>query len=299
MAQAQSGLRLMRSWLSLAALGVAVAALALWAYYKPAPDSRGESHALSTADAKTITRIRLERRAPGAERAETVVLEKHGVHWRMTEPVRARVDPFQIERMLSVLGARSTARYDAADASRYGVDRPLAVLTLDAQTFRFGSINKTTTEQYVATGSDVYLVSLGVGAGLPRTADALLARDLFAPDEAPKRFDLPGFTVALEEGTWAIAPSMPDVSADERNAWIDAWRRASAIHVARNASTDAQGEIQVLLKDDRVISLRILQREPELVLQRADEGIAYTFVAAVGRKMLTLPGAPRAEQANK
>src|SRR5438128_11358478 len=103
----------------------------------------------------------------------------------MIEPVRARVDPFQVERMLSVLGARSTARYAAAEGSRYGIDQPLAVLTLGAQTFRFGNINKTTMEQYVAIGSDVYLVPLGVGAALPRAADALLARNLFAPDEAP------------------------------------------------------------------------------------------------------------------
>jgi hypothetical protein len=286
-----------RSWLSLAALAIVVAALALWAHYKPAP-ATGETHALSTLDAKAVRRIRLERTVAGA--AERVVLEKEdGGPWHMTEPTRARADPIQVERALSILSARSGVRYPATDASRYGLDKPAAVLTLDDQTFTFGAINKTTTEQYVAAGKEVYVVPLAIGAALPRNADALLARNLFAPTEAPKRFDLPGFTVALEEGTWAVAPSMPDVGPDERNAWVDMWRQASAIAVSRNTADASKEEITVQLKDDRTIPIRILQREPELVLVRADEGVAYHFVAEVARRMLAPPGAARGERVNK
>jgi hypothetical protein len=286
-----------RAWLSLAALAVVVAGLALWVHNKPAP-GRSDTYALSPLEPKTVTRIRIERTAPAgldaARGVEAVVLKKHGAHWRMSAPVAARAEAFQVERLLAILGARSTVRYAASDRSRYGLDSPVAVLTLNDQTFAFGAINKTTAEQYVATGNDVFLVPLAIGAALPRTADALLARKLFAPNEAPVRFDLPGFTVALEEGTWAVAPPMADIGGDERNAWVDAWRQATAISVSRNAgNTTAQHEIKVQLKDGEPIVLRILLREPELALLRIDEGIEYRFVADVGRRMLAPPGAPR------
>ena len=285
----------MRAWLSLAALAIVVAGLALWVQKKPAP-GRADTHALSSLDPGNVNRVRIERHPPGAgERpgAGAVVLEKHGADWRMTTPIAARAEAFQIERLLSILGARSTVRYAASDRSRYGLDAPLAVLTLNEQAFTFGAINKTTAEQYVATGSDVYLVPLAIGAALPRTADALLARKLFAPNEAPTRFDLPGFTVALEEGTWAVAPALADVGADERNAWVDAWRQATAISASRSSGAAAQGEIKVQLKDGATLALHILQREPELVLLRTDEGIEYRFVADVAKRMLAPPGAPR------
>lgn len=288
----------MRSWLSLGALAILVAALALWAFYKPAPVAN-QTYALSAADAKSISRIRIERAGSGSRAAEAVTLEKQGTDWRMTAPITARVDRFQVERVLAVLGARSNVRYPASERGRYGLDQPLATVTLDGETFTFGAINKTTTEQYVATRDQVYLVPLAIGAALPRNADALLARNLFAPNEAPTRFDLPGFTVALEDGTWAIAPSMPEVSADERNAWVDVWRQATAMAVERSTAAQSTDEIKVQLKDDRAIVLRMLQREPELVLQRTDEGIAYHFVAEVAKRMLAPPGAGRGERVNK
>jgi hypothetical protein len=287
-----------RGWLSLAALAVVVAVLAAWVYNKPAP-GRSDTYALSALDPRNVSRIRIERTpSAGAENparaTETVVLEKHGADWRMTAPIAARAEAFQVERLLAIVGARSTARYMASDRSRYGLDAPVAVITLNDQAFTFGAINKTTAEQYVATGNDVYLVPLAIGAALPRNPDTLLARKLFAPNEAPSRFDVPGFTVALEEGTWAVAPPMPDIGPDERNAWVDAWRQATAISVSRHTGTAAaQAEVKVQLKDGAAIVMPILQREPELVLLRTDEGVEYRFVADVARRMLAPPQASR------
>jgi hypothetical protein len=114
---------------------------------------------------------------------------------------------------------------------------------------------------------------------------------LWAAGETPVRFDLPGFTVSLEDGTWAVAPTMPDVGPDERNAWVDGWRHASAISAARRGAGTANGQIKVQLKDGRTIALGIVQREPELVLAREDEGVEYHFVPEAARRMLAPPAA--------
>ena len=298
----------MRSWVSLAVLSIVVAALGAWVYYKPAR-IESATYSLSALKPNEVKRVKraLQSRRSNRKRRNKMsvrqprdVLERNdGADWRMTAPIAARAENFQVERLLSIIEARSSVRYPTTDLARFGLDRPLAVLTLEDQAYTFGAINKTTREQYVMTGTQVYLVPLAYIATLPRSADVLLARGLWAAGETPVRFDLPGFTVSLEDGTWAVAPAMPEVGADERNAWVDAWRQASAIRAARGSDLAAPQEIKVELKDGRVVRLGILQREPELVLVRRDEGIEYHFFDGSGKKLLAPPGASDRERANK
>jgi hypothetical protein len=288
-----------RAWASLAALLVAVAALAAWIHFKP-ERSGAETYALSALKPGDVRRVRLERAVASREGSanEVVALEKSAGEWRMAQPTRARAEGFAVERALAILEARSAVRYAPTDLARFGLDRPQAVLTLEDQAFTYGAINGTTREQYVMTAGHVYLVPLAFTASLPRNADALLARRLLAPDEAPVRFDLPGFTVALEDGTWAVAPALSDVGADERNAWVDDWRQAQAIAAERAGAIPGE-HIAIRLKDGRTIQLAIARREPEVVLVRKDEGVAYRFVADVGRKLLAPPGPVGGERVNK
>jgi hypothetical protein len=285
-----------RAWISLVLLSLVVAGLGAWMYYKPAHDAE-ETYALSALKLGDVKRVRLERMAPARSAkpdlppAEPLSLEKADGAWRITSPFAARADAFQVERLLSILNARSNVRYSPTDLARYGLDRPQASLTVDDQSFTYGAINATTREQYVMTGNAVYLVPLAYSATLPRSADTMLARSLFGTDEKPTRFDLPDFTVSMEDGTWAVAPAMADIGPDERNAWVDAWQQASAIDVKRHGGAHAAEEIKVHLKDGRTIVLGIVQRAPELVLVRQDEGVEYHFVAAVARRLLAPPGA--------
>ena len=103
------------------------------------------------------------------------------------------------------------------------------------------------------------------------------------------RFELPEFSVGLENGTWSMTPPH-DVSADDRNAWADAWRRANAIRAVRHDGRSATSEIKVGMKDGRTLVLGILQREPELVLLRVDEGVQYHFFANTAKRLLSPPG---------
>lgn len=297
----------MRSWIYLATLLVIVGALGAWVYYKP-KTSEHTSHALSTLIASDVKRARFERVSTPrtAQSADTqqpttttsvISLERIEGQWRMTAPIAARTDKFQIDRLFSILEARSTVRYPATDLARFGLEQPLATLTVEDQTFAFGAINKTTREQYVMTHNEVYLVAPAYGAALPRNADALLARQLLAANEMPVRFDLPGFTLALEDGTWAVAPAAPDLSADDRSAWVESWRQASAMSVAAHSGGTAAQDIRIELKDGRILHLGIVKREPELVLVRADEGVQYLFVPDIAKRLMSPPGANRSTDA--
>lgn len=290
----------MRSWIALAGLLIVVTALAAWVYYKPKPESK-TAHALSALKPGVVKRAQLERisAAKATAAATSITLERTDDAWRVTAPWLARADKFQVERLLSILQAYSSVRYPATELARFGLDRPVAVLTADDHTFAFGAINNTTREQYVMTRNEVYLVALTYGAALPRNADALLARQLLAPGEIPVRFDLPGFTVALEDGTWAVAPAVPDLSADDRNAWVDAWRNASAMSVTRQDSAATAQNIKIVLKDGRTLDIGIIKGEPELILRRADEGVQYLFVAEIAKRLMSPPGASRISDAVK
>lgn len=280
----------MRSWLTTIALLIVVIALGSWVYYRPA-QVEIEAPALSALKAGEVQRVRFER--PGAKDATApggFTMERHDGAWRMTAPIAARVDTFQAERLLAILDARATTRLPATDPARFGFDQPLAILTIQDQTFTYGAINTATREQYVMTHNAVYLVPLSYSAALPRNVNGMLAKQLFAPGETPVRFDLPGFTVALQDGVWAISPASGEISPDDRNAWVDAWRQASAVTAERHDGRDAPEEIRVQMKDGRTLAIGIVRREPDLVLARRDEGVEYHFFADSGKRLLAPPG---------
>lgn len=298
----------MRSWVSLAVLCLAVAALGAWVYYKPAAPS-SQSHALSELAPKDVKRIRVERSAappggapsgsdlPASAQALAIELERHDDGWRMTAPFAARAESFQVERLLSILGARSSARFPATDLGRYGLAEPPVRVALDGESFGYGAVNTATREQYVLTRDAVYAIPLAQRNAVPRDADALIARSLFAERESPVAFELPGFTATLQDGNWIFTPS-GEASADERNAWVGAWRRASAVRAEKHDGRAAPATIKVTVADGRTLALAIVQREPELVLLRTDEGIQYHFFADTAKRLLTPPGA-KADAAKK
>src|SRR3982751_4672080 len=132
----------MRSWLSLGALFVIVLALGAWIYYKPSAD-RAATHALSALKSGDVKRIRFQRAAAADSATATslssgraqapagmtvIALDRRNDSWLMTAPLVARAEKFQVERMLSIVEARSSVRYAAADLSRYGLDTPQVTL---------------------------------------------------------------------------------------------------------------------------------------------------------------------------
>lgn len=293
---------MVRSWLSLLALLLVVAGLAAWLFYNPGGREE-KAYPVSALKPSEVTRLKLGRgiTAPGKPPAMAeIVMEKRDGEWRLTAPFAARADAITIERLLAVLEAKTTVRYPATDLARYGLDAPLAVLTANDQAIAYGAINPTTREQYVLAGNQVLVVPVSYAAALPRSIDALLTKSLFAAGEkAPVRFDLPDFTVALEEGTWAVAPIASEAGADERNAWVDAWKNASALTVVLHTSPSPAESVRVTLKDGRSITLGIAQRTPDVVLVREDERVAYHFFAETGRRLLAPPGAAGGERVNK
>jgi hypothetical protein len=293
---------MIRSWISLGVLFVVVLVLALWVAYRP-KTAESEAHAVSTLTASEVTRITFERTvqasASGSEGERSAILERRPDGWHMIQPVPARADSFHIERLLAVLDERSLARYPVQDLERYGLDKPIARLTLNDETFSFGAVNTMTREQYVLARDGVYAIPLSQRTALPRDAASLISRALFAPGETPVRFQLEDFTATLQDGRWIFDPAGEDPGPDERNAWVAAWRQANAVQTRPYDGRKALTNVSVVIRDGRTIQLGVLQREPEFVLARSDENLEYHFLPDVGRRLLQPPGVTRADQVNK
>lgn len=270
-------------WLN-AVLALAVAALALFVYLKPA-DAPVE-HALSAAKPDAARVVRLERSG-----AAPVALEKRGEEWFLTSPLATRASPLQVERLLAIAGAKSAVRLAATDLARFDLERPAVRVTIDGQRFDFGIVNEISREQYVRTGETVYAVSARYGAGLPAGPGDLLDRQLLAKSEVPEQIELNGFTVTREDGKWVAKPPGDDLSQDDLQRWADDWRHASALRVEPYGKGTPVAEVKMRFRDGKALSLGVLSREPEVALLRPDEKLVYYLSRAAARRLLAPPGA--------
>ena len=271
------------------ALLAAVIALALFAYYKPQKNE--PEHKLSmlkAGEAKTI-KVEIAGSAP-------LLLERTATDWKLTAPVAARADSFQIQRLLEILDATSKDRFPAMGLARYELNEPPARVTINQQAFAFGTINEMSREQYVLTQDGIYPLALRYGAALPKNALQLVSRQLFAPDEAPIAFELSEFKLAQEDGRWQLTPSAADLSQDDVNRWVDEWRLATALAVQPASKRKPLTTVKFKLKNGSEIAVAVLQREPQLVLARNDQGFEYQFGGDAAKRLLAPPAVRPAQK---
>lgn len=265
-------------------LALVVAGLALFLVFKP-EKAGPQRFTLSTLQADAVSRLSL---APNGK--ATIVLEKHGDDWRMTAPFHARADGYRVAATLELLKAQSETRLPATDLAKFGLDTPFVRLSVGQgstqQEFAFGDRQPLTNQLYVATGGHVYLVSPVYLVDVSKGAEDFLAKKLLADDESPAGFTLPGLTLALKDGNWQRDPDDKKLSADQLNRFVDEWKLATAMSVAKAGNGKPLEQLQVALTNGKRLELSLLAREPEVVLRREDEGLEYHFAADVGARLL-------------
>lgn len=269
-------------WLN-ALLAAAVAALGAFIYLRPARVGPAE-YPLSTLKASEAKSIRIERAGAGP-----ILLEKSEAGWTLAAPFAARADAARVERLLAIVEATATHKLPAVDLARFELERPDVRMTVNGRAFSFGMVNAVTREQYVLTGDSVYTVAPHYATALPAGAADAASRQLFGPAEAPSRIELRQFTVELRDGKWAVVPAAAGLSQDDVIQWVDEWRLAGALHVEPHAGTKAREEIRIQLRSGARFTLGVLAREPELVIARFDERLAYRFRAAAAQRLLSPP----------
>ena len=280
--------QLKNRWLVNLALIIVVLALAGTVYFKRAHEDGENSAALTALEPAEITHIRIER---GSK--ETIVLKKFGPDWRLTAPVTARANTFNVDQILSLAGAKSATRIpiDGAELKKFGLDKPQAHVWLNDKPIAFGAMHPFKNLHYVRYGDIVDLISSHHFAPVAYRYTNYIDTRLLEAQRAPIAIELPGFTVELKDGSWRRVPEIKDLSGDRVNGFVEGWRHAQALNVERYGGTRVQARIRIGFGengDNSELTLGVLAHKPKFILYRQDEGLEYHFPEETGKRLLNL-----------
>ncbi|MGH8742927.1 MAG: DUF4340 domain-containing protein [Burkholderiales bacterium] len=266
-----------RLWLNLILL-TAVGALAAVVYDKPKNEVQSQFR-LSSLQAGTVKKIVI------AKTADTpITVEKRDDHWFITNPIKGRADRNLISGILDLLSLTVKQRLPATDLARFDLEQPWARLTFDGQEFSFGDQHPLSHEQYIATEGYVYLVPAQFTRILSLPSTYFLSHQPLTENETPVGFELPGLTLTQKEGKWETSPETK-LTQDQLNRFADEWRNAYCMS-SRPVSGQKGPPVKIRLANGSTVNFQILQTEPDVVLLREDEKIAYQFPEEIGIRLI-------------
>lgn len=284
-----AGNTLARRWWLNVALLVIVAALGALVWYRSAHIPAETRTSLTEIDPTSIRRLEIERpkEAPAS-------LERHDDEWRLVAPFKARADALAVESLLQLARAPIDATITPADGdlARYGLDHPLLTIRLDDTAIRFGQMHPLKDECYVQVGNAVHLIAGHYYAQAAARPTNYIDSRLIEPGRKLVTLKLPGFALRLDDGTWRREPEIATLSSDKINAFVDDWRHGRALQVEKSSGRKTRETIEIGFEEANghrsTLTIGVLQREPELVLARSDEGLEYHFPKETAQRLLTL-----------
>jgi len=279
-------------WLLNLSLVVLIAALAAFAYWKPAGD-KAAGVPLTALSVDSINRIRIEKSG-----AEPIALERTPEGWRLSAPVRARANRFNAQNLLRVATTASSfqAPAGAAPLSTYGLDKPAARLWLNDDEFVIGAIHPMRQQHYVRYHDTVHLVDSHVLGTALFHYSSFIDTQLIEESRRLTALRLPGVRLALKDGVWRREPHDTKISVDDLNDFVAQWQNARALSVEKLSRMQAAAQIELVFDNGgkpAALKLEILAHKPEFILARRDEGLEYHFPEDVGRRLLNLDTAEK------
>ncbi|MDH5633427.1 MAG: DUF4340 domain-containing protein [Gammaproteobacteria bacterium] len=284
-------------WLiNLALVGI-IAVLLLLVKLQPGKEAKPE-YPVSQLKPGDIQRIEL--RQPGND---AMVFEIIDGNWRMTAPVNARANRFNISGLLKIAADKSGLRLalDGKSATGYGLGSTATRITFNRTEITIGHKHPLKEQRYVQTGDAVLLVSSNSLRMTENRYTDFLSTSLLEENHKLVALDLGEQKLQYQNGSWQLAPTDKNISADTINGFINEWRLAHALSVDRYSNKPVQRWINAVMKTDSgdakpvTTRLGILGYEPEFVLYRPDEALEYRFAADIGNRLLTLKPAAKPE----
>ncbi len=237
-----------------------------------------------------------------------VSLEKVDGFWRLTAPKQTRADQASVQRILSIIAAKSkekVAVLNSADLEKFGLNNPKLKLKLfrdksNIEEFVFGMHNTVTDEQYVAHRDHVYLISSNYAEVAATQVIELVDKVPLKPTEKVAGFDFSHLeqwedaklNLDLVAGQWKVSIPEAKPKQDELNEWVDfSWLQAVAKSVEFYTPDRkvTYPSFEVKLADGSKVHFDKIQESPDLLLGRPDEGLIYNFPSDSGFTMLNPP----------
>ncbi len=276
--------RMRRRWfVNLALLVVVLALVAFYLYYHEQEKTEA-GPVLTAITVQQVARVQIER--PGQS---AIVLEKRGEDWRLTAPLAARANRFTVENLLAVAGARSELRFDGGEPRQYGLETPQARLRLNDEVIEFGALHPFKQQVYVRYRSAVHLIPAMALTAVARAPSHFIDGRLIEPDRRLVGLRLPGFTLALKDGSWQRQPPDKKLASDQLSDFVAQWTNARALAVEPAGDRPAFATLHLTLVHagtSETLALDVLAYKPTFTLRRRDEKLEYHFPQEIGKRLL-------------
>lgn len=280
-----SGLR--QRWLLNAALLVLIGLLAWLALYRAGQENGAAAPPLTTLAAATISHVSVEQPDHAA-----ITLEKTGAEWRLTDPVPARANPFNVESLLRILAAPGETRFPAGqDLAKFGLDRPRSRVRYGNAEIAFGSLHPLNDRIYVLHNNEIVLIPAHYLASALYPYTNFIDSRLFEEQRKLTAIRLPDFTMTQQDGAWHKQPPDKRLTSDRLNEFAAEWQNARALGVEKYSGKEILDRIEISsVRDgkDEKLALGVLAYKPDFVLYRHDENLEYHFTEDAGKRLLNL-----------
>lgn len=270
-------------------IALAAAALGLGAavFLSQKKEEQGPPLTAITADA--LNQVSLEH--PGLP---TVKLERKDGQWKLIEPVKADVDPYEVNAFIDLAKqeVKKSLELNSVSLKELSLENPAYTVTLNDQKIAFGGIEPILSRRYLLVGGKVALVDDPPSEALDANYSELVSRSLLPAGAQVQSITFIDHSIAqsVDGKSWVLTPEDENVGADSRQKLIDAWKNAKAMWNAALPKDSAQGDtVNVTLKDGAVLKFVVTERDPQFVIARPDLGISYTLSKQLVDEMLKLP----------
>ena len=218
-------------WLVNVLLLALVLGIGVFLKFRPQQEVAKETaYEVSTLKLATFTKVSVEFPAKAP-----VAFEKVEGYWYLDKPYKARADQMLVMRILSLVAAKSTQKFQATDLTQFGLDQPKLKLKFDNEEFDFGTFNPVTSEQYVAYNGLVYLLPVSYAENAQSPVEEYLDKSPFKPDEQKKiigfdfshleQWEEVRLNVDFVDGKWKASPEKAKPTQNEMNEWFDIHNR--------------------------------------------------------------------------
>lgn len=244
-----------------------------------------------------------------------VTFEKVDGFWRLTAPVKMRADQASVQRILSIIAAKSKekitkdkhadSKFEAVDIEKFGLNNPSVKLKLfrdktNVEEFAFGTHNPVTDDQYVLHRNTVYLIANFYAEAASTQVIELIDKAPLKPTEKVAGFDFSHLEqwqdsklhIDLVNGKWKASIPVAKPQQNEMNEWLDfSWihNPAKSVEIYTPDSKVTYPSFEIKMVDGSKVHFDKIQESPDLLLGRPDEGLIYNFPSDAGFTMLNPP----------
>lgn len=289
-------------WILNLLLLLIIGGLVAFLYLRPKTEVQSVAkHEVSQLKLAGIDAVKVEFPAKAA-----VTFEQVDDYWHMLAPYKMRADQLSVQRILSVIAAKSESKFPTTDLGKYGLDNPLVRVQLSGEgsqhTFIYGTYNNITNEQYVAYEDGVYLLNSGYSEAATTQPIEMVDKNILAPSEAKQltgfdyahleQWEETGLNVDVEDGQWKTNIAKAKPTQNDMNEWLEfSWKQnpAKSVTIYTPDRQQTYPSFKIKLTNGKTIHFDKLQESPELLLARPDEGLVYHYSNDVGFTMLNPP----------